>query len=205
MFLLGLWTIRRHLARAALPSPQFLETPGPGDEYDERTAKLTVRVRLHRSPSAMRLHQPRRFLLACLGLVLTTALLRADAPPDPARLVPEQADLCLEVRQPRQLVEGALTLDLVNQLRAVVQVREFLDSTTYRRFSQIVGYFEKQLGTAWPEMLDRLAGGGVVLAAKQGENPGLALIVIQGKDAELTKKFAHLGLDVLEQELARQD
>jgi hypothetical protein len=153
----------------------------------------------------MRLDQPRRFLLACLGLLLTTALLRADAPPDPVRLVPEQADLLLEVHHPRQLVEGATTLDLVNQLRAVDQVRELLDSTTFRRFYQIVTYFEKQLGTAWPEMLDRLAGGGVVLAAKQGDNPGHALLVIQGKDAELTKKFAHLGLDVLEQELARQD
>jgi hypothetical protein len=153
----------------------------------------------------MRLDLPHRFLLACLGLVLTTALLRADAPPDPARLVPEQADLCLEVRQPRQLIEGAITLDLVNQLRAVDQVREFLDSTNFRRFSQIVAYFEKQLGTAWPELLDRLAGGGVALAVKQGDNPGQALLVIQGKDAELTKKFAHLGLDVLEQELARQD
>jgi hypothetical protein len=153
----------------------------------------------------MRLDPPRRFLLACLGLVLTTALLRADAPPDPARLVPEQTDLLLEVRQPRQLIEGAITLDLVNQLRAIDQVREFLDSTTYRRFYQIVAYFEKQLGTAWPELLDRLAGGGVMLAAKQGDNPGQALLVIQGKDAELMKKFAHLGLEVIEQEVARQD
>jgi hypothetical protein len=103
------------------------------------------------------------------------------------------------------LIEGATTLDLVNQLRAIDQVREFLDSTTYRRFYQIVAYFEKQLGAAWPELLDRLAGGGVVLAARQGENPGPALLVIQGKDAELMKKFAQLGLDVIEQELARQD
>jgi hypothetical protein len=153
----------------------------------------------------MRLDPLHRFLLACLCLVLTTALLRADAPPDPARLVPEQADLLLEVRQPRQLIEGATTLDLVNQLRAIDQVREFLDSTTYRRFYQIVAYFEKQLGAAWPELLDRLAGGGVVLAAKQGENPGAALLVIQGKDAELMTKSAHLGLDVIEQELARQE
>jgi hypothetical protein len=147
----------------------------------------------------------RRFLFACLGLVLTAALLRADAPAEPARLVPEETDLLLEVKQPRRLIEGATTLDLVNQLRAIDQVREFLDSTTYRRFYQIVAYFEKQLGTAWPDLLDRLAGGGVALAVKQGENPGSALLVVQGKDAELMKKFVRLGLDVLEQELARQD
>ena len=55
------------------------------------------------------------------------------------------------------------------------------------------------------ELLDRLAGGGAVLAAKFDGNPAPALLVVQGKDEKLMQKFAETALDVLEQELARQD
>src|SRR5262249_21018608 len=73
------------------------------------------------------------------------------------------------------------------------------------RFHQVAAYFEKELGGRWPALPDRLAGGGAVLAVKLGPNPPPALLVIQGKDPALTQKFAQLGLQVIDQELARQD
>ncbi len=143
-------------------------------------------------------------VVACLAL-LATAAARAEAPPDPLRLVPDQADLFIEVKQPRQIAEALTTHDLLKQLQAVDQVKELLDSTSYRRFYQLVAYFEKELGARWPDLLDRLAGGGMVLSAKAGPNPAPALLVVQGTDPELTRKFARLGLEVIEQELARQE
>src|SRR5262249_2977732 len=71
-------------------------------------------------------------------------------------------------------------------------------------FRQLVAYYEKELGAPWPELLDRLAGGGAVLAGKFGGNNGPALLVVQGTDADLMDRFTALALDVLGQELARQ-
>ncbi len=124
---------------------------------------------------------------------------------DPARLLPNQADLLVQIRQPRRLVETLTTLDTLKQLQQLAPVRELLDSTSSRRFYQLLAYFEKELGAPWPELLDRLAGGGAVLGVKIGPNPAPVLLVIQGHDDKLIGKFFELGLNVLEQELARQE
>jgi hypothetical protein len=153
----------------------------------------------------MRLPHPTRACLACFGLLIAAHLVRADPPPDPLRLVPEQADLVLEVKQPQKLAEILTTLDLLKELKALQQVKEFYDSTNYRRGQQLLAYFEKELGARWPALLDRLAGGGAVLAVKLGPDPAPALLVVQGKDEELTRQFAKLTLQVAEQELARQE
>ncbi|HEV3258751.1 MAG TPA: hypothetical protein VG013_17910 [Gemmataceae bacterium] len=143
--------------------------------------------------------------LAALLLAGGEAPARADAPPDPLRLVPKEADLVVAVPQPRRLVEAFTTLDVIKQLQQFDQVRELVDSTTYRRFYQLIAYYEKQFGLKWPELLDRLAGGGAVLAVKLGPDPAPGLIVVQSKDEQLLKKLTKAALDVLEQELARQE
>jgi hypothetical protein len=149
-----------------------------------------------------------RHLLACLScllvLPLTTAT-RAEAPPDPLRLMPDQADLLVQVHQPRQLIEAFTTLEQLKQLQKFEAIRELYDSTNYHRFFQLVAYFEKQLGHPWPELLDRLAGGGALLGIKFAPDPAPALFIIQSKDEALLRKFAKLGLEVVEQELARKE
>jgi len=146
--------------------------------------------------------------LACLAL--TAAAFGADQPiQKPARsplaYIPDQADLLIQVKQPRQLVEAFTTLDVYKQLQSFAGAREFFASTTYRRFTQLVAYFEKELGASWPELLDRLGGGGLAIGVKLGPNPGPALLVLQGTDEKLVQQAVRLGLEVLEQELARQE
>jgi hypothetical protein len=152
----------------------------------------------------MRLARPSRPLLACLAFALASATLQA-APPDPLRLVPEQADVLIEIKQPAQLVQTVLGLDLLKEARSLDAVAEFLDSTNLRRFQQLVAYYEKEMGGQWPDLAERLAAGGAVLAVKFAPNPAPALLVVQGKDAELTKKFFAIAVGVAEQELARQE
>lgn len=137
--------------------------------------------------------------------LLGAVVARAEAPPDPLRAVPVQADLVVRVDDPRKLVEAFTTLDLVRQLQKLDAIQEAMGSTNSRRFYQMVAYFEKQLDANWPEQLDRLAGGGAVFALKFGPNPAPALFVVQAKDEGLLKKFVQLGLEMVEQELARQD
>jgi hypothetical protein len=142
---------------------------------------------------------------ACLTFLAGAAAVRADTPPDPLRLVPDKADFFFKFENPRKLAESYAGMDVLKQLYKLDAVREAYDSTNARRFFQLVAYFEKQLGMKWPEALDRLAGGGAVVAVKIADNPAPALLVVQGKEEKLLKKFFRLALTVAEQELARQE
>ena len=57
----------------------------------------------------------------------------------------------------------------------------------------------------WPEIVDRVAGGGAVLAVKFAPAPAPVLAVVQGRDEMFVQKFAKLAFDILDQELARQE
>src|SRR5205814_1660594 len=88
---------------------------------------------------------PMRVIPLVVGLVLLAAVpVHAEMPP--SRLIPAQADLVLEVHQPRQLVESITKLDTFKQLQQFAAVKELLDSTQYRRFYQFIAYYEKELG-----------------------------------------------------------
>ncbi len=153
----------------------------------------------------MRLFRHSRGWLAAWLVLAASALVRADTPRDPLRLIPEQADFLVKVEQPRQLVEAITHLDLFKQVQSLEAVRELYDSTNVRRLLQLVAYFEKELGVGRLELLDRLAGHGAVLAVRFHPKPTPILFVVQGKDEALLRQFFKLALEVVEQELARQE
>src|SRR2546421_580055 len=72
------------------------------------------------------------------------------------RLAPERPDSALQPREPRGLVETLTPLDVVKRLRELESVKEVLDSTNYRRYYQLIAYFEKELGLDYKELLDKL-------------------------------------------------
>jgi hypothetical protein len=143
--------------------------------------------------------------LSCLLLVAATAFARAEAPPDPLRLIPDKADVIIKVDQPRKLVETFYNLEIFKQFLKLDALKEAYDSTNSRRFFQLVAYYEKQLGMKWPDLLDRLAGGGMALGVKIGDDPAPALFVMQARDDKLLHRFVDLTLKIAEQELARQE
>src|SRR6266849_4791816 len=144
--------------------------------------------------------------LACLVVLVGAGSVRAESPPpSPLRLIPDVADVVIEVKNPRQLVEAIVTLDAVKGFMGLEAVQEFYDSTTSRRFYQLLAYFEKELGAKWPELLDKLGGGGAALGVKIGPDPAPALFVLQGKDEALLRKFFKLALEIGESELARNE
>ncbi|MGE3807613.1 MAG: hypothetical protein AB7K24_23365 [Gemmataceae bacterium] len=149
-----------------------------------------------------------RALLGGWVLLAAAGALRADSPTagsEALKLIPKQADLVVQVSNPKALIDGLLNDGWIQQIQQLQGVQEAYDTTNARRFYQLVSYFEKQLGVAWPEAVDRIAGGGAVFALKIGTNPAPVLLVVQGKDEKLVKKFAETALNVVEQELARQE
>ncbi len=149
--------------------------------------------------------RPSRLLLGgLLGLALCVPPLGAGAPPSPLRLIPDPAVLVVQARGPRQLIEAVTSIDYLQQLQNLGPVREYFDSTNVRRFYQLVAWFERELGAPWPDLLDRLGGGGAALATARFGDNAPALFVLQGTDDKLMQKFVRLGLEIVEQEAERQ-
>src|SRR5439155_18320138 len=145
-----------------------------------------------------------RFILAGLIVAILASTARAENPPDPLRLVPEEAHLVVKIESPRKLIETGLNLDPVKQLFQLEAVQEVYDSTNFRLFHQLVAYYEKELALPWPEILDRVAGGGIVFSAKIGPDPAPVLFILQGTDEEFFKKFLQLTLEIVDQEQTRR-
>lgn len=144
------------------------------------------------------------WVLLCLSLFSPSV--KADNPAtNPQRLVPEQAELLVSIPNPRGLYETITSQPLFQQLNALEAIRDLYDTTNSRRLNQLLAYFEKQLGCERLELLDRVAGNGMALAAKFSGGTPAVLGVIQGKDEKTVQAFAKLALDITEQELARQE
>jgi len=143
--------------------------------------------------------------LPCCVLLFAAPAVRAEGPPDPLRLVPKEADFVLKVDRPRQAADAFTGLEAFRKLTDLPAVREYYDSTNFRRFTQLVAHFEREMGLPWPELLDKVAGGGAAVATKFGSSPAPVLVVAQGKDEAAVKKFFAAAVVVGEQELARQD
>jgi len=142
-----------------------------------------------------------------LSLAIALAFLpavRADSK-DPLRFFPEQTDVVLKVERPRALAESVLKHELAKEALDLQVVRDLLDGPNYRRFFQLVAHFEKELGAPWPELIDKLAGGGVAAGLKfapDGNAP--VLLVVQGTDEKTVARFFELSLSLLDDERARQ-
>jgi hypothetical protein len=130
---------------------------------------------------------------------------RAGAPPDPLAFVTPEADVLLRVENPNRLIAAVSSLPALKEVQTFETFRELTESTNARRFRQLVAYFEKQLSASWPDLLDRLAGEGAVVAVKFAPNPPPTLLVIQGRDEALLQKFFILAREILVQELGRQE
>ena len=145
----------------------------------------------------------RAFYFAGAIALLAPLAARAADSSDPLRLVPASADLVVKVEHPRAIADLAVKLAGTPEFAGFRGYRDYFESTNYRLFRQLVGHFERELGSDWPDLVDELAGGGVVLSLKFEKVPAPLLVVVQGRDAKLMEKFFHKLLEVGNQELAR--
>jgi hypothetical protein len=138
-----------------------------------------------------------------LPLLVPIPVISAE-PTDPLAYVPDVANLLFRVENPRKLAETIRGLDAYQQLTKLPLLRDQFESPTFQRFFQLVSYYEQELGMPWPEMLDKVAGGGITFAAKVNEPTGVVLI-FHGRDETAVKTFFTRAVSVIEQELARAE
>jgi hypothetical protein len=147
----------------------------------------------------------RLYALAAVAALFLTGpgAARAADTPDPLRFVPGSAKLVVKVESPRRLAEAFTGLKAAQGARQLAPVRDALESTAARRFFQMLGYLERELGAKWPELLDQIGGGGVAVGAQFGPNAP-AVLVIQGTDEAQSAKAFDLFVRMVGDELARQ-
>ncbi len=143
----------------------------------------------------------RRFILS-IGLIAATYSALRAGEPHPLRLIPPQANVMIRVEHPRSLVEAITSIDLIRQMQQLPFARQRIQTPVIQRVAQLVGYYEKELGAKWPDLLDRVAGRGVTLALKAGDDNPPVLLAIEGNDAALTTKLLQLVASLLEQEMS---
>jgi len=143
-----------------------------------------------------------RLLLSLFTLALVGPAILAK---DPLRFIPAETGAVFKIEKPRALIEAVTKHDLARQAQELQIVRDFLDGAGARRFFQLVAYYERDLGAAWPDLLDKLAGGGIAVGVNKFENGAPALVVIQGTDEATVTKFFDLALKVVEEEAERQE
>ncbi len=146
-----------------------------------------------------------RPLLVCLGCLLVLRPCQADSSADPLRFLPAKADILIKIEKPAALLQTVLADPLVGRILQLDGVREAYDSTTARRFYQLLSYLERELGVDRYALFDDLTSGGVAFAAKiEGENSAVTLVV-QGRDETLWRRSLKVFLEVAEQEMARRE
>lgn len=138
-------------------------------------------------------------------LVLGPVPGRSADPSDPLRFVPDVADLVIKIERPANLARTLYELDFIQGALKLEAVREASNSTNFRRLQQLVGYFEKRFGAEKFELLDQMAGGGIVVAVKLGQQPPPVLLVIEGKEEKKTTSFLELVINLINQELSREE
>ena len=146
-----------------------------------------------------------RFLSVAVLLFVGNPL-SAALPADPLRFIPDKADLVIKIENPRQLLETITTHPAVLKGQELEGVRPLLDTAQVRRFFEFIAYYERDFGMKWPELLDKLAGGGIVLGSKiKDGNDDPVLFAVQATDEALLIKFIERATELFKQELARAD
>lgn len=145
-------------------------------------------------------------LLAAIGCLVFVAAVHAQPSTDPLRFIPDKANLVIKVEHPAKFLQSIASLEAFKQAERLDAVRKALDTAQARRFFEFIAYYERDLGAKWPDLLDKLAGGGIALSARiSGGQDDPLLAVIQSKDEALLAKFVERIIGVFEEELARAD
>jgi hypothetical protein len=154
------------------------------------------------------MRSPCCLLIGLAGLALIPSAARADSPQSPLHLIPAGCDVVLQVPQPKRILDSVKDLEQLQEILKLDAVQEALDGTTSRRLQQLLKYAEKQMGLSVAEMLDVLASEGAVVGGHipgQDGKPMPAYFAVKGRDPKATRKFFQLALELVEQELQRQD
>ncbi len=134
-------------------------------------------------------------MLALPCLLATLALApplppAADSMPAPEALayLPPSTTLLIAIDRPGEVVGRVANFRGVELAATLQGVRDSYSTPEIRKAMAILQQVEADLGADHPELLERLAGRGLTVAAEVGVEKGPALITLAGTDAAFTRR-----------------
>jgi hypothetical protein len=138
---------------------------------------------------------PRRS--AAIVVILAVAV-PAAADDSLLRLVPQPATFVWVVEKPRAVVDAVASIPQLEAARQFPQVRALYETAGAKRLFQLLSHVEAALGAKWPELIDKVAGGGVVIAFDVLKEPATTLLIVRGTDAAVSDKALSLLVKLVE-------
>jgi hypothetical protein len=131
-------------------------------------------------------------------LVVLAAAVPAAADDNLFRLIPKQATFVWVVEKPRAVFNAVAAIPQLEAARQIPQVRALYEMAGAKRLLQLLAHVEAELGAKWPELIDKVAGGGVALAFDILKEPAPTLLVVRGTDAAVSDKALSLLVKLIE-------
>jgi len=125
------------------------------------------------------------FLLLALPLLLGSAAWAEDTQVAATALVPDNAILVLQVTNPKALIERAFDEDIVALVESLPPYQEAIAKPETQQALGLVRFFENKYDAKLPELLGKLAGGGITLAVLPGEQN---LLIVEAEDAKVLEE-----------------
>jgi hypothetical protein len=124
------------------------------------------------------------FLSSLAFCLVWPAWTTAQAPP-PVQWIPQDAVICLEVTQPRAVLDLLAGKEMTEAVTSGPLYQGLLSQPKFKEFLNVVKFLETTLDTDWRTGLGRLVGGGITVAVCP---PDTAVAIIDAEDeAVLTR------------------
>ncbi|HEY2787762.1 MAG TPA: hypothetical protein VGJ05_22585 [Fimbriiglobus sp.] len=138
---------------------------------------------------------PRRIVALFAFLLPAAPAVAAD---DLLQWMPREARFVFVADRPREVIETLQSLPPLQAAKSFPQVRAVYESPGAKQFFQLLSHYEMELGAKWPELLDKLAGGGIAFGFDVLQDPAPTLLVVRGTDEAATAKALAILVHVVE-------
>ncbi len=140
-------------------------------------------------------------LLALIVLVCTATTAAEPAAWSPVAAVSPDTFVVLEVPKPRAVLDRLFDPRVVEAVTSHPEFQRQQGTPQFKQVKNLVDYFEGRYDTDLHEVLGKLLGGGVTLAAGPGQN---ALLIVESEDAKMLSEVHEFFLLIARGEADKQ-
>jgi hypothetical protein len=123
-----------------------------------------------------------------------------QAPTAAARCVPPDAILGLEISRPKALLDLACSPKLIEAVTSLPAYQRAAAAGKLAEMQAGIAFLESRLGVKWPEALDKLLGGGLLVTVHPQEG---VLLIVDAKDGQLLGDLHQVLLEIAQGEAAK--
>jgi hypothetical protein len=139
-------------------------------------------------------------VLSLVLLILASVAATAQTPP-PARCIPQEAVICVQLSQPRALIELLAGKGMTEAVTSLPLYQQQSSNPKFKEFLGLVQFLETALETDWRTGLARLTAGGVTIAICPEDT---VVAIIDAEDERILERLHEIFLNFARSEAEKQ-